>query len=750
MADWDWADTEAEPAGAAGDLHDGIAAELAALGFADAVEVGRGGFGAVYRCVQKTLDRTVAVKVMSVEGSEDRARFLREQRTMAALTAHPNILAVLQVGQTPIGYPFLVMPYCGLGSWQQRIADAGVSGIEEALRTGVKIAGALACAHRAGIVHRDVKPGNVLFTDYGEPALADFGIARIVGGFMTAPGIFHGSPAYCAPELLEGAPPTAESDLYGLGATLFTGLTGRTAFERRPGEKLHAQFIRITTQPLPNLRQYGLPADLADLIEQTMARAPEQRPSALEFGQQLRQLQARYGLVIDEMVLQDGDRVGTSRSGPGRSPGVSLKRKPVAQNGMPSRPDTLVGREAELSQLDELLNRSRLVTITGTGGVGKTALATHAAHRHRADYPDGVWVTELGDPSDGSGLEERIVAALGVDSSASRPQIEEAVAFLRQRRALIVLDGCEQRIEDAAKTIEVLLPVCPQLHVVATSREILAVGGEAVLSLLPLAAPDINKHPRPSDLARCDAVALFAHLARAAIPDFELTAHNAAAVARICARLDGLPLAIEHAAALLRTMSIQQVDDGLRDGYELLGVGHRDAAGRQRSVAACIESSFDLCTEDEQRLWARLSVFAGRFELAAAQYVSRGDVSANEFLDALCALVEKSVLIRAEHEGVVCFRLLELLRDYGRNRTTPTERLQLGRRHADWYYQQLTQAVTEEAGPQRDQRMRRLTHEHRNVRKALQFSRTNDPTIAENMTALLRVAGFGDSVLSEI
>lgn len=163
-----------------------VATELSAAGFEDADEIGRGGLGIVYRCTQVALDRTIAVKVLTADIEENRERFKREQRAMGRLTGHPNIVGVLQVGETGSGYPYLVMPYHREGSIEARIRRLGLLPLEETLRVGVKIAGALESAHRLGILHRDIKPANILLTDYGEPALTDFGIAHVTGGFKTA------------------------------------------------------------------------------------------------------------------------------------------------------------------------------------------------------------------------------------------------------------------------------------------------------------------------------------------------------------------------------------------------------------------------------------------------------------------------------------------------------------------------------------------------------------------------------------
>lgn len=285
----------------------GIADELEAAGLSGAVEIGRGGFGVVYRCLQTALERVVAVKVLPPDmDAESRERFLREEQAMGRLSGHPNIVDILQVDVTASGLPFIVMPYCTHGSLEQLIHEQGPLGWADTLRVGVKLAGAIESAHRAQILHRDVKPGNVLLSSYGEPQLTDFGIARIPGGFRTSSSMITGSPAFTAPEVLKGEEPTVRSDVYGLGATLFALLTGHAAFERQAGEKVVAQFLRITTQPVPDLREQDIPAPVAEAIERAMSPDPQQRPeSAFEFGEMLRAAQRALGQLPDEMALLD-------------------------------------------------------------------------------------------------------------------------------------------------------------------------------------------------------------------------------------------------------------------------------------------------------------------------------------------------------------------------------------------------------------------------------------------------------------
>ena len=239
----------------------GIASELAAAGFTEAVEVGRGGGGVVYRCYQKSLGRSVAIKVLTSDLDEDeRERFLREGYAMGALSGHPNIVNILQVGVTDSNRPFIVMPYHAVNSLAHRVHREGRIAWPEALHIGVKLCGALETAHRTGTLHRDIKPANVLVNDYGEPQLSDFGTARIAGGYKTVTGFFTGTLSYTAPEVLGGKPPTVAADVYSLGATIYALIAGSPPHERNTDEELIAHYLRITSTPVPDLRPAGNPA----------------------------------------------------------------------------------------------------------------------------------------------------------------------------------------------------------------------------------------------------------------------------------------------------------------------------------------------------------------------------------------------------------------------------------------------------------------------------------------------------------
>ena len=366
-----------------------VRAELGAAGFVNAEEIGRGGFGAVFRCEQPALDRTVAVKVLTAHLDPDNLeRFLREQRAMGRLSGHPHIVTMMQVGTTGSGRPYIVMQYHPKGSLHERIQRRGTLDWTATLRLGVKICGALEAAHRAGTLHRDVKPGNILITEYGEPQLTDFGIARIAGGFQTSANAIAGSPGFTAPELLRGVRPTPASDVYGLGATLFCALTGHAAFERRSGEQVVAHFLRLTTQPVADLRSDGVPEDVCRLIERAMAADPAGRPAtAAAFGEELREAQRRLELAVDDMALPADIEAAPARGGSG--PATGTRRHPVhpptpptpstppapAAKYLPPTPTVaLVPRDRLIAALRAGQSR-RLTLIQAPSGFGKSTLA---------------------------------------------------------------------------------------------------------------------------------------------------------------------------------------------------------------------------------------------------------------------------------------------------------------------------------------------------------------------------------------
>lgn len=389
-----------------------IAAELIAAGFEAPRVIGKGGFGIVFRCREPALDRSVAVKVLRASpDSEGRARFLREQQVMGRLSGHPNIVHVLAAGVTHTGRPYIVMPFHSRDSLDALIERRGPRDTGEVLDLGIKLAGALETTHRAGVLHRDIKPANIMMSEYGEPQLTDFGIARPSDRRDTTAGLVVGSPSYTAPELLHGQPPAVASDVYALGATLFTALAGRPAFGRRRDEDQLSQLLRISTEPIPDLRPRGVPDGVCAVVERAMARDPADRPgSAAELGADLRRVGTELGFRVPDIPLplptrDEDERERESLPGEPTATAAYLVREPSSNDLATARPPTVATRyrppagahpTIRRTRLLERLganDRARLILIHGPAGYGKTTLATQYVRMLEDEGRTIVWLS---------------------------------------------------------------------------------------------------------------------------------------------------------------------------------------------------------------------------------------------------------------------------------------------------------------------------------------------------------------------
>ncbi|MFC4604371.1 ATP-binding protein [Rhodococcus kronopolitis] len=411
---------------------------------------------------------------------------------------------------------------------------------------------------------------------------------------------------------------------------------------------------------------------------------------------------------------------------------------PGMVGNLPIALTSFVGRRRELSEARRLLATARLVTLTGIGGVGKTRLALKVAEDSRRAFGDGIRLVELAEVHDPESLKDAVAIAVGLRVRAARPPLDMLVEYLAPRRLLLVLDNCEHLVETVAPLCEVLLRRCPEVRILASSREPLGIDGEAVLRVPPLSLPDPRHASQLDGLPQYEAVTLFVERATAAVPEFALTEENQDAVVGICRQLDGLPLPIELAAARLRAMSPEQIRDRLSDRYRLLSRGSRSAPTRQQSLRACVDWSHDLCTEQEQKLWHRLAVFAGSFELDAAEGVCSEGSADGDLLDGVASLIDKSILIREEPGRAVRYRMLETIRDYGEEKLRESgEHAAFLRRYRDWYERLALQAEGEWISPQQVTWIARLEREQANLRDALTISLTGD---GEDAAVGLRMA----------
>lgn len=395
---------------------------------------------------------------------------------------------------------------------------------------------------------------------------------------------------------------------------------------------------------------------------------------------------------------------------------------------LPGEVTSFVGRRRETTNAVRLLRVARLVTLTGVAGVGKTRLALRVAAEDRGEFPDGVWLVELAALTDGDLLPQTLADVLGIRDQLHAPSVGVLADHLADKQALLVLDNCEHLVEASAALVGELLAAVPRLRILATSRQALGAVGEQLLEVPPLSVPDSDRLTTRT-AARHDAVRLFVERAAAARAGFELDAGNSATIARICRRLDGIPLAIELVALRVRNMSVTQILTGLDDYLEFLTTGNHDELPHARPLRAAIDWSFALCSRPEQQLWARASVFAGGFDLDAAEAVcSDHDIAREDVLDLVTALVDKSVLVRVhdDTDTFARYRMLAAIRYYGHEQLDTSRQLTALRlRHRDHYRRLAARSEQEWLGPNELTWFTRLRHEHANLRTALEFCTTH-------------------------
>jgi predicted ATPase/class 3 adenylate cyclase len=390
----------------------------------------------------------------------------------------------------------------------------------------------------------------------------------------------------------------------------------------------------------------------------------------------------------------------------------ALRSLEATPNNLPRQATLFIGREHEITEIRRLLDEVRLLTLVGIGGLGKTRLSQEVAARVLDDYIDGAWFVDLAPVTDARLVPQVVAFVLGVKEEAGRPVVEALERFVQDRRLLLILDNCEHVGHACATLASQLLRSGEHLKVMATSREPLHVTGETTYPVPPLALPDPSRTIALSALSQYEAIRFFRDRAAAALPSFELTDDNAAAVADICRRLDGLPLALELAAARVRALPIAKIAERLQDRFRLLTGGDKTRLPRQQTLAALIDWSYDLLTGRERAILQRLSVFAGGFTLEAAESVAAGDgVDEADVLDTLIQLVEKSlVVLERDH-----YRQLETVRQYAQGRLAQAGgESDVRTRHLSYYVALAEKARPELVGPAQGAWLTRFDFEREN------------------------------------
>jgi predicted ATPase/DNA-binding SARP family transcriptional activator/DNA-binding CsgD family transcriptional regulator len=409
---------------------------------------------------------------------------------------------------------------------------------------------------------------------------------------------------------------------------------------------------------------------------------------------------------------------------PGEDGPLTVEPLDDGRHNLPPARTSFVGREREVLEIKRGLSMGRLLTLTGAGGSGKTRLALEVAKDLAGAYRDGVWLVELAPIAEPPLLSQAVASVLEVSETPDRSLTDTIVDDLREKNTLLILDNCEHLLDAVARLADTLLDSCPHLRILATSRESLAITGERNWSLASLSLPDSQEQPTVGELERYESVRLFVERAQYRNPTFALTPGNAGAVAKVCQRLEGIPLAIELAATRVGPLSVEQISERLKDSLKLLRGGSRTATPRQQTLRGAMDWSYELLSEPEQELFRRLSVFAGGWTLEAAEAVGPGgNVEIEDVLDLLFKLVDKSLVVaETGRGGAARYRMLEPIRQYARVRLEESEKADTTRdRHAAFFLALAKEAEPELSGPQQSLWVERLESEHDNLRAALSW-----------------------------
>ncbi len=416
-----------------------------------------------------------------------------------------------------------------------------------------------------------------------------------------------------------------------------------------------------------------------------------------------------------------------------------LRSLETLPNNLPRQLTSFIGREREMEEVKRLLTTNSLLTLTGAGGCGKTRLALQSAADLVETFPDGVWLVELAALPDPGLVLQAVASTLGVRDSLARSLADNVLDFLRSKALLLLLDNCEHLLSACARLSQTLLQGCPHLRILATSQEELGVAGEALYLVPSLSLPDLARLPSRERLTQYEAVRLFVERAILSQPRFTLTDGNASVVAQICHRLDGIPLAIELAAARVKVLSVEQVAARLDDRFRLLTGGSRTAPPRHQTLRAALDWSYELLSEQERTLLRRLAVFAGGFTLEAVEAVCAGSgLDQPDILDLLTQLVDKSLVVFDAQRDQVRYRLLETVRLYGFDRLRESgEEKVFRQQHRDWYLSLVEKAEPALQGSEQLVWLNQLEVEHDNLRAALEWSKIDE----DGALAGLRLAG---------
>jgi predicted ATPase len=672
--------------------------------------LGAGGMGEVYRAKDTRLDREVAIKTLSLElcsQADALSRFEHEARSASALN-HPNIVTIYELGHVD-GTRYIAMELVD-GETVRSLLSSGPIPFRKSVAIAAQIADGLAKAHELGLIHRDLKPENLMVSRDGTAKALDFGLAKLLkldqtsssdaSTTITKHRTIMGTVGYMSPEQATGEELDFRSDQFSFGSVLYEMATGTPAFKKKTPAETTAAILRDEPERLA-AKSLQAPAPFIWIVERCLAKDPKQRYASTR------------DLARDLAAIRD------------RLADVPAGESEPRPNNLPAQRTAFIGREREAADLRQLLGRVdvHLVTLTGPGGIGKTRLALQVAGEMAKQFPGGVCFVGLSAISERGLIASAIAQAVGVRETGNTSPQESWMEYIGELRQpmLLVLDNFEH-IVSAAPVVAQMLTAGPKLKVVVTSQAPLHIYGEHEFPVPPLALPDPKSIPALEVLSRLPAIALFMERAQAVKPQFALTKENAPAVAAICTRLDGLPLAIELAAARVKLLSPSAMLTRLESCLNLLTGGARDLPTRQQTLRKTVDWSYGLLNSAEQTLFRRLSVFGGGCTLEAVEAVcdTKGDLGL-DVLDGMASLVDKSLAQQVEQvDRETRFIMLSTIREYALERLAESNDESATRRAHAAYYLVLAEESAEEITAQPEW-LDRFEIEHENFRLAIDY-----------------------------
>ncbi len=714
--------------------------------------LGSGGMGEVFLADDLTLGRRAALKFLSADlaaDAEHRSRFIREARAASALS-HPAICTVYQI-EIDAQPPYIAMEYAEGETLADMIARRR-RGAKQVVELAIQAAEALSEAHAAGIIHRDIKPANMVISERGRLKILDFGLAKVISGpidpsasvLITATGIVLGTASYMSPEQARGFELDGRTDIWSLGICMYEALTGQQPFAAETTTDTLAAIL--TKTPLsPGSFFSDISTAVENVVLKCIAKDPAERyQTASELLGVLSRLKEELHRTEDisgseqEAVTAALDLATTEFAGV--ITGKDLLERNARPNNLSGDLPRMVGRERETAEILELLRdpANRLITMTGIGGTGKTRLSRAVAEAALADHSDGVFFVELSTVADPQLVAAAVAQPLGIRDEGSRPVAELLTGFLREKQLLLVLDNFEQ-VAEAASLIGELLLACPRLKILITSRFLLRLSAEVEYIVPPLAMPLGGASAAQDN----EAVSLFIERAAAAKPAFKPTEENLPIIADICRRLDGLPLAIELAAARIRILSPQAILAKLANRLNLLSGGTRDLPARQQTMRGAVEWSYQLLEPAEQALFRRLAVFNGGFRMEHAESLvaDRSDLSSGpEVFELISSLLDKSLLLSRNADlDEIRFSMLEVVRDFAFEELAANgEFAATSGRHALLFTELAEYAEPFVQAAQSAEWLDRLAEENANLSSAMRWAVEHDALLAVRLATSLR------------